>query len=119
MRPALEKRLFSLPRAIHSLVHIGTGSWIVGSVANPFSTFDQAPRDYDILVPYSEWSAVSIQLPNLGTVVGMTRFGGFRLELNSGEMLDIWPGELSSFFLNPPTSYAWHPKSMTILSKTQ
>lgn len=117
--PKMQARAYLLPRIVHSLVHIGSGSWIVGSVADPNKTFDaqNLPKDYDILVPYSEWLAVSMQLPNQGTVVGMTRFGGFRMRLNTDEMLDIWPGELSAFFLNPPTKYAWHPKSMTLLSK--
>jgi hypothetical protein len=119
VRQHMLERLYALPREVHSMVHFGAGSWIVGSVADPTKTFypHGPPRDYDIVVPFSDWTAFSLQLPHLGKLIKLTRFGGITLEIEGGENVDVWPDDIGRFFLNPPTRYAWHPKTMTLLKK--
>ena len=119
MNTRLLERFYALPREVHSMVQFGSGAWIVGSVADPTKRFDLhgPPRDYDILVPFSDWTAFSLQLPHLGKLIKLTRFGGVTLEIRGGESVDVWPVDVGRFFLNPPSSYAGHPKTMTLLKK--
>ena len=111
----MHAKLRALPREVHALAFTGTGAWIVGSAADPDVL--TSPRDYDVVVPWSEWAACAMQLPHLGEVVRLTRFGGLCIRTREGVLVDVWPADLGAFFLNPPAKYAWHPKNGTLLKR--
>lgn len=75
-------------------------AWVVGSAANPKN---DNPRDWDIIVPFSEWHKITAIIPSDAKV---NRFGGWKF-MSEGYEIDLWPGELS-FFLTR-TRWAWNP----------
>lgn len=117
--PALPVSVFQplrdLPREVHAITQTGSGAWVVGSAADPNRT--EAPKDYDILVSWADWTQVSLLLPHLGELVRLARFGGISLCTKDGVMLDVWPDDLGNFLLKPMAVHAWHPKSMTRIQK--
>lgn len=59
----------TIPKLVLDLVYAHS-AWIVGSAANPDN---KEPRDYDIIVPFSEWNKACMLIPMDAKV---NHFGG-------------------------------------------
>lgn len=84
-------------------------AWIVGSAADPDN---DEPSDYDLLVPYSQWQNACMFIPKNATP---NHFGGWKCE-SEGEIVDVWPGELSFILAHGHTDCALNLKSGRIWS---
>lgn len=79
-------------------------AWIVGSAADPSN---KNPRDYDVIVPYSEWGRASHLIPKDAKV---NSFGGWKFYDEDYQCeIDVWPGELSFILLYYNAEWAWQP----------
>jgi len=99
----------TLPKIVVKMTH-AHDAWIVGSAANPDN---QAPRDWDIQVPYSQWGAAAMLIP---PDAKPNSFGGFKCQCE-GVSVDVWPGELGWILQRPMTQWAWHPASGLRITK--
>lgn len=81
-------------------------AWIIGSAAKPDCDHTTV-RDYDILVPFSNWQKAAMLIPD--NAVPNT-FGGWKCQ-SEGREVDVFPGELSWLFTNDLAKYAFHPRS--------
>lgn len=95
----------TLPKLVLSLTH-NFDAWIVGSAADPANT---SPRDYDVLVPFSQWGPASQLIPRDAVP---NSFGGWKCQ-SDGKEVDVWPGELGWLMTKPKAKYVWHPASDT------
>lgn len=116
----------TLPRIVLALTH-NHRAWIVGSAADPKN---KDPRDYDVIVPYSEWGAAAHLILSNAEV---NSFGGWKLSVKFGYKknvsrmfkaavrwieIDVWPGELSWVMERPQCMYAWSPATGVRLTKS-
>jgi hypothetical protein len=93
------------PKLVCALAY-GHDAWVVGSGAKE----DNAdPRDWDVLVPFSEWFAAAMLIPKDAVP---NAFGGWKC-MSDGKEIDVWPGDLGYLLSLSPMSVAWHPKSGT------
>ena len=97
----------ALPAIVVQLVNMHD-AWIVGSAANPDS---KEIRDFDILVPFSEWRYAAILISYYPDARPNT-FGGWKLT-SEGTEVDVWPDDLGICLTNHLFEYAWHPRSGT------
>lgn len=97
------------PKLVCSLVY-GHNAWVVGSGAKEGS---ENPRDWDVLVPFQNWFEACFLIPKNAYP---NTFGGWKCETDEG-FVDVWPGDLGSFFLLSAAKFAWHPKSGIRLEK--
>lgn len=79
-------------------------AWIVGSAANP--NIDN-PRDYDVIVPFSEWQKACMLIPSDAKP---NHFGGWKC-ISEGKEVDVWPGDIGWIMQKPQSLYIWHPAS--------
>lgn len=86
-------------------------AWIVGSAAN---LDNENPRDYDVLVPFSNWSTASTLIPRSAIP---NIFGGWKF-IDEGKVkgvfdtiVDVWPGDLSEFLTIDMVKFIWHPRT--------
>ena len=79
-------------------------SWVVGSSANPDNV---SPRDWDILVPLSQWNRACHLIPKDARP---NSFGGWKFTENGVEV-DVWPGELSFVANQGKFKWAWNTAS--------
>lgn len=91
----------SLPPKVLALV-TNYHAWIVGSAADPDCI---SPRDYDVLVPYSEWGKASHLIPKDAV---KNSFGGWKFKDNDIEV-DVWPGEMGFVMQYVGLEYVWQP----------
>ena len=97
----------NIPSKVLKLLYDFNG-WLVGS-----SVDKQNPKDYDILIPFSEWSKACICVPNDAT---KNRFGGWKFK-EDGIEIDIWPGDLSWFVTLPDFKKAYNYRYNVLLCK--
>lgn len=97
------------PKLVLSLAH-AHDAWLVGSAADPENLL---PRDYDMVVPYSEWQKACMLIPKDAKP---NTFGGWKCTCNGVEV-DVWPGELGWIMQRPRTKYALHIASGVLLKK--
>ena len=88
------------PKLVLALTHCHD-AWIVGSGADPNN---KEPRDYDILVPYSQWQKASSLIPMDAKV---NTFGGFKC-ISDGIEIDVWAGDIGWLMQRPGCTYVLH-----------
>lgn len=113
----LSQRRLDLPPDIFALCMFGSGAWLIGSAADP----ERTPpfKDYDMVVPWSDWSAFALQIPFVATFNRFTRFGGLSLTMRaSGVALDVWPDDIGRLATMPFPFHAWHVKSHSLLTRS-
>jgi hypothetical protein len=94
-----------LPKLVCSLTH-NFDAWIVGSAAD---IKNSSPRDYDVIVPFSQWGPASQMIP---PDAKPNTFGGWKC-MSEGVEVDVWPGELGWLMAKPKSKYVWHPATNT------
>lgn len=97
------------PALVHKLCY-DHEAWIVGSSANPD---DENPKDFDILVPLSNWQQASLLIPS--DAIPNT-FGGWKC-ISGGKEVDVWPGDLAWLLTNDMLKWAYHPRTNTGVEK--
>lgn len=86
---------------------IDHGAWVVGSAAQYIigvSLSDSKPRDWDVLVPLTEWPKACRLVPWKAVA---NSFGGYKIEVQ-GIKADVWPDDLNSFIAKA-TAYTTSP----------
>jgi hypothetical protein len=96
------------PKLVASLTHMHD-AWVVGSAADPGN---EKPRDWDVMVPFSQWNAASQLIPKDAKP---NTFGGWKVKTEEGDEIDVWPGELGVLMQNAKARYAWHVRTGTRL----
>lgn len=96
------------PKLVAALTYMHD-AWVVGSAADPGNT---VPRDWDIIVPFSQWNSACQLIPSDAKV---NTFGGWKVKAAEGVEIDVWPGELGSLMQNAKAKYAWHVRTDTRL----
>lgn len=91
------------PRLVGLLV-TNFDAWIVGSAANLKCDH---PRDWDVLVPFHNWSKAVSCIP---IDAKMNSYGGWKFK-DGGVEIDVWPGDVGWIMSNPLTEWLWHPAS--------
>lgn len=97
------------PKLVCSLC-FGHNSWVVGSAAEESG---EEPRDWDVMVPFSEWYSACFLIPSDAKP---NTFGGWKCN-SEGKIVDVWPGDLGNLFTYSQMKIAWHPKSGVRVSK--
>lgn len=92
-----------LPKLVLALTH-SHDAWIVGSAADPEM---KNPRDYDVIVPFSEWQKASSLVPKDAKV---NTFGGFKC-MSDGIEVDVWAGDIGWLMQRPMSIFVWHVAS--------
>lgn len=87
------------PKLVLALSHSHDG-WIVGTGADP--SVDN-PRDYDIIIPYSEWQKASSLIP---LDAKPNHFGGWKC-MSEGVEVDVWPGDIGWIMQRPGCLYVF------------
>ena len=90
----------TFPKLVLAMTH-AHNAWLVGSAANPENN---NPRDYDVVVPYSEWQKACMLIPSDAKP---NHFGGWKC-ISEGKEVDIWPGDVAWLMQRPQTTYVWH-----------
>jgi len=96
------------PKLVAALSHMHD-AWVVGSAADPNN---KVPRDWDVMVPFSQWNAAAQLIPSDASV---NTFGGWKVKTANGDEIDVWPGELGTLMQNARAKYAWHIRTNTRL----
>jgi hypothetical protein len=112
-RAIIYERAVAMPPAVRLLCE--GGSWVVGSAAAWLvGATDASPKDWDVLVPFSEWRHSSRIVPPGAEA---NSFGGFKFASGDGVVLDVWPGELAQYFALHPSGngFAVYPPTWTII----
>lgn len=99
----------TLPKLVLALTY-NHDSWIVGSAADPTNT---SPRDYDVIVPFSEWGKAAHLIPSDAKP---NVFGGWKC-ISEGQEVDVWAGDLGWLMRQAKAKWAWHPSSGVRLKK--
>jgi hypothetical protein len=94
-----------LPPLVHHLT-IAHDAWVVGSGARPDADYKKL-RDYDVIVPFSEWQRASLLIP---TDAKPNTFRGWKCR-SEGAEVDVWPGELGWLITNVKCEWIWHPRT--------
>lgn len=93
------------PKLVANLV-TNFNAWITGSAANP-ETDLKTVRDWDIIVPFSEWVKAASCIP-MNAVPN--RFGGWKC-ISERQEVDVWPDDLTNIMPQRATNYLWHPRT--------
>lgn len=93
----------SQPKLVLALTY-SHDAWVVGSGADPDH---ENPRDWDIIVPYSEWQKACSLIP-MDAVPN--HFGGWKC-ISEGVEVDVWPGDLGWIMQRPKLKFVWHMAS--------
>lgn len=97
------------------------GCWVIGSRAGFRHVRIHDASDWDILVPFSLWSTVVGGLPI--EKISPTKLGGYRFAACFNDaakptvLVDVWPGDVSSYLTRPYVHVAWHPQTGTVIEK--
>ena len=102
-----------LPAFVHHLCYFCDG-WIVGSSANPRK---RAPRDWDIIIPYTNWGQALAYLKEKNHSFSINSFGGLKVYLSPITTVDIWPGDVGEYLKLGQAQGAWHHKTNTRITK--
>lgn len=105
-----------LPPLVRSFC-FSNDAWIVGSGAKWLLNIKQdAPRDWDILVPFYAWGIACRSIP-AGAVTNSN--GGIKLQ-DHETFIDVWAGDIGWFLGQAPSpAYAVYPKTMTFLTASR
>lgn len=90
-----------LPDIVSKLCY-GHDAWIVGG-----AVYQDDPKDWDVVVPYSEWNEAAMLIPPNATA---NSFGGFEFKMN-GILFDVWPDEIGKLMTNKKVIALRHPQS--------
>jgi hypothetical protein len=101
----------TIPRLVSVLTQ-RFDAWVVGSAASPTNV---NPRDWDVCVPFGRWKEAATLLPPGAS--RMNSFGGWKITLEEGVEIDVWPGDLADVSLHHRTKFLWHPPSNTRFSR--
>jgi len=107
------RRMADLPTLIRALCY-AHDAWVVGSgAAYLLNLKNDAPRDWDILVPFWTWGIACKLIPQ-GSVTNS--HGGIKL-ISDGIEVDVWAGDVGWFLGQVPKlpAYAVHPRTMRFL----
>lgn len=91
----------TLPEAVCKLCY-AHGAWIVGGAA-----VSDAPKDYDVAVPFGEWQRAAMLIPRDARP---NPFGGWKF-VSEGVEVDVWPCDLGELLTNRMVTALWHPKT--------
>jgi len=91
------------PKLVLDMTH-AHDAWIVGSAADPNN---ENPRDYDVIVPHSEWQKACMLIPSNAKP---NHFGGWKCISEEIEV-DVWPGDLGWIMQRPQLLYVYHLSS--------
>jgi len=83
-------------------------AWLVGG-----SVDDDNPKDYDVVVPYSQWNKACMLLPK---EVKFNTFGGIKC-VSDGFSIDVWIDDLTSLCTSNKFSVAMHINSGNIIER--
>lgn len=87
-------------------------AWVVGSAARPDN---RQPRDFDVLVPFCQWHAAISLVPRDAQP---NSFAGWKFADEDGNLIDVWPGDLSWLAQRPQFTDAHHPASGTRITRS-
>jgi hypothetical protein len=108
-------RISDLPALVRSFCFSNDG-WIVGSGAAYLLGFNEAPNDWDILIPFWQWGEACRSIPR-----GMltNSHGGVKIPIGNTS-IDVWAGDIGWFLSQVPTmpAYAVHPKTLVFLTSS-
>jgi hypothetical protein len=90
------------PKLVCALCY-GHDAWVVGGAAR-----DNDPRDWDILVPFSQWQSAAFLIPSDAKP---NSFGGFKCSTPEGVEVDVWPGDIGKMITFEAFSHLWHPRT--------
>jgi hypothetical protein len=99
----------SYPTLVKKLTTLCEG-WLVGSSALPDN---HDPRDWDIFIPFSNWSNACGIIPADSK---LNSFGGFKCMSDEKEV-DVWTGSFEELLTSAHFKYAYHPKTNTYITK--
>ena len=88
----------------------GASAWVVGGAAR-----EEFPKDYDIVVPLSQWKTACLLIPRDARV---NAFGGWKC-LSEGKVVDVWPADIGELMTNKMVTHFWHPQSGARFTKQQ
>jgi hypothetical protein len=90
-----------LPRVVYQMaVH---GALLVGSQAKlMMGELDEAPNDYDLLVPLDKWQTIAMLIP---PDAKPNKFGGWRFTDEKDNEVDVWPDTLRNYLTNCKTKH--------------
>lgn len=106
-----------VPQIVAQLTH-GFEAWVVGSAARKDTDLSKV-RDFDILVPFSQWVGAAMLIP---ADAKPNTFGGWKFNtvMNGYQIvIDVWPGDLGWLMCNDMAKAAWHPRSGARLVKVE
>lgn len=116
-------RVAALPLPVRAFCYSNDG-WVVGSgAAYLLDLKEDLPRDWDVLVPLSEWPRACKSIP-AGSETNS--HGGVKVVIEEYPprlIMDVWGDDLARFLVQIPASmlpaYAVHPRTMTFLQVEQ
>ena len=90
-----------LPRVVYQMaVH---RALLVGSQAKLLmGELDEAPNDYDLLVPLDKWQIIAMLIPEDAKP---NKFGGWRFVDDKDNEIDVWPDTLLNYLTNCKTKH--------------
>lgn len=111
-RPLKNNPWKKLP-SIVSRILTNYDGWLVGSAANPAN---DDPRDFDLMIPHHRWHDAAAAMP---TDARLNSWNGVKFnDPDSGKEIDCWPGDLSWFATIPGFTYAYHPRTGTLIHRS-
>lgn len=92
------------PAAVTKICY-SADAWIVGSAAVVGADLDSL-RDIDIVVPFHKWKDAALLIPEGARP---NTFGGWKFtEDETGKVIDVWPGDMTTLMAYGQFTWAWH-----------
>lgn len=117
-KPVIDyNRVAALPALVRSFC-FNNQAWVVGGAALWLLKLqDQAPRDYDLLIPFYTWGDACRTIPEGSKT---NSHGGIKL-VQDDIKIDVWCGDIGWFFGQVPKTpaYGVNPKTMTFLTASR
>ena len=99
------------PALVAQLTHVHN-AWIVGSAAKEGADL-KIVRDWDVLVPFSNWQAAAALLPK---DAAPNTFGGWKC-VSEGVVVDVWPDDLGRIMTRLPTCWRSGRKTRALFAR--
>lgn len=114
MRTTKEKLYQYLPVSIKDLLLASDGWLVGGSIQNLLD--DTQVKDYDIIIPEDKLTLIFSTIR--GNFQEFNTFGGYKLNLPTGESVDIWVSSLDSFIkVSTKFSYAYNLRNSILIKQ--
>lgn len=104
----------------------GHDAWIVGSTAQALVENKSVSGDYDIVVPWKNWTGAALECTsffgsNSGQNLMANYFGGWKIIDKENIEYDVWPDTLDRYLTQCPIHLrvvAVHPQSGRVIRQT-